>query len=594
MMKRTVRSYLYPYRLPFLFALSQVVVISALELLKPWPIKIVIDHVLAGNPVPWPPLADWPPMWILAGACGGLVSVYFLLGGAAVLNNYTTIRIGQSMVNDLRRDLYSQLQRLSLKFHNRNPIGDLLYRVTADTLAIQTITMNGIFPVLSALVLLGGMFFIMARMDWHLTLLALSIVPVMIAVIVVVNRRIESAASHARRHQSEVYSVVQRAMSSVRIIQAFTKEDDEHKRFMNVSQRSLAADLRLYTLQSFYSWGVDVVIASGSALVLLVGAQRVLSGSMTLGELVVFVSYLVSLYEPINRIFQTYGLVQEARAGVRRVFEILEVERELEDGPRVLGDNRAEGRVCFEGVFFEYVRGHPALKQIDLQIERGERVAILGASGAGKSTLVSLVPRFYDPRQGRVTLDGVDVREFQLQSLRRQIAMVLQPPLIFPISIRDNIAYGRPEATLPEVISAARFARVDDFIAKFPQGYETVVGEQGATLSEGQKQRLTIARAILRNAPVLILDEPTSSIDSETERLIMESLETLMAGKTTLIIAHRLSTVRQVDRIVVLHQGEIVEQGTFAELMRRRGPFASMYKTQFGLHEQERQIRLIK
>jgi ATP-binding cassette subfamily B protein/subfamily B ATP-binding cassette protein MsbA len=416
----------------------------------------------------------------------------------------------------------------------------------------------------------------------------------MIAVIVVVNRRIESAASRARRHQSEVYSVVQRAMSSVRIIQAFTKEDDEHKRFMNVSQRSLAADLRLYTLQSFYSWGVDVVIASGSALVLLVGAQRVLSGSMTLGELVVFVSYLVSLYEPINRIFQTYGLVQEARAGIRRVFEILEVERELEDGPRVFGENRAEGRVSFEGVFFEYVRGHPALKQIDLQIERGERVAILGASGAGKSTLVSLVPRFYDPRQGRVTLDGVDVREFQLQSLRRQIAMVLQPPLIFPISIRDNIAYGRPEATLPEVISAARFARVDDFIAKFPQGYETVVGEQGATLSEGQKQRLTIARAILRNAPVLILDEPTSSIDSETERLIMESLETLMAGKTTLIIAHRLSTVRQVDRIVVLHQGEIIEQGTFAELMRRRGPFASMYKTQFGLHEQERQIRLIK
>ncbi|MGE5218277.1 MAG: ABC transporter ATP-binding protein, partial [Chloroflexota bacterium] len=406
-MKRTVRSYLYPYRLPFLFALSQVALISALELFKPWPIKVVIDHVLTGNPVPWPLLSDWPPLWILAGACGGLVSIYFLLGGATALNNYTTICIGQRMVNDLRRDLYSHLQRLSLSFHNRSQMGDLLYRVTADTLAIQTITMNGIFPVLSALVLLGGMFFIMARMDWNLTLLALSIVPVMTAVIVIINKRIESAASRARTQQSEVYSVVQGAMSSVRIIQAFTKEDDEHKRFMSVSQRSLAADLRLYTLQSFYSWGVDVVVASGTALVLWVGAQRVFSGSMTLGELIVFMAYLVSLYEPINRMLQTYGLVQEARAGVKRVFEILEVERELKDGPRVFGKNHANGTISFEGVWFEYAHGQPVLRQIDLCIEAGERVAIVGASGAGKSTLVSLVPRFYDPQRGRVKLDGV-------------------------------------------------------------------------------------------------------------------------------------------------------------------------------------------
>ena len=593
-MKRTVRSYLYPYRLPFLFALGQVAFISALELFKPWPIKVVIDHVLTGNPVPWPLLSDWPPLWILAGACGGLVSIYFLLGGATALNNYTTIRIGQRMVNDLRRDLYSHLQRLSLSFHNRNQIGDLLYRVTADTLAIQTITMNGVLPVLSALVLLGGMFFVMARMDWDLTLLALSFVPVMAAVIVIVNRRIESAATRARRHQSEVYSVVQRGMSSVKIIQAFTKEEDEHKRFMSVSQRSLAADLHLYTLQSFYSWGVDIVIAAGSALVLWVGAQRVFSGSMTLGELVVFIAYLASLYEPINRIFQTYGLVQEARAGIKRVFEVPDVERELKDGQRVFADRCANGKLSFEGIHFEYSLGEPVLRQVDLQIEPGERIAIVGASGAGKSTLLSLVPRFYDPQRGRVKVDGVDVREFQLQSLRRQIAMVLQPPLIFPIDIRQNIAYGRPEASLEEIISAARFAHVDDFVRKFPRGYETVVGEQGATLSEGQKQRLTIARAILRNAPILILDEPTSSVDTETERLIMESLDTLMAGKTTLIIAHSLSTVRHVDRIIVLNQGEIVEQGTFAELARRKGPFAALYKTQFGLHDQAQKIRLIK
>ena len=593
-MRRTVRSYLYPYRFTFLFALCQVALISALELLKPWPIKIVLDHVLTGKPLPWSMLTGWSSSWVLAGAAIGLVLIYFFLGGATVLNSYTTIRIGQKMVHDLRGDLYNQLQRLSLNFHHRNQVGDLLYRVTADTLAIQTLTMNGIFPVLSALLLLGGMFFIMARLDGYLTLLAISIVPVLIAVIVVVNRRIMSAATRARRQQSEVYSVVQRAMSAVRIIQAFTKEEDEQRRFMKVSERSLAADLRLYTLQSFYSWGVDVVIAIGMALVLWVGAQRVFSGSMTMGELIVFVSYLVSLYVPINRILQTYGLVQEARVGLNRVFEILEVERDLKDGPRICGEDRTKGRISFQRVVFEYANDRPVLKEINLQIQPGESVAIVGASGAGKSTLVSLVPRFYDPQRGRVTLDGVDVREFQLQSLRRQIAMVLQPPLIFPITVRENIAYGRPDATLDEVMSAARLAHIDDFITELPQRYETVVGEQGATLSEGQKQRLTIARAILRNAPVLILDEPTSSVDTETESLIMASLETLMEGKTTLIIAHRLSTVRRVDRILVLHHGEILEEGTFTELIRRRGPFASLYQTQFGLYDEERKLRMIK
>jgi ATP-binding cassette subfamily B protein len=454
--------------------------------------------------------------------------------------------------------------------------------------------MNGIFPVLSALLLLGGMFFIMARIDAYLTILAISIVPILIAVIVLLNSRIVSAANRARRQQSEVYSVVQRAMSAVRIIQAFTKEEDEQRRFATVSQRSLAADLRLYTLQSFYTWGVDVVIAIGMALVLWVGARRVLSGSMTMGELIVFVSYLVSLYVPINRILQTYGLVQEAKAGLKRVFEILEVERDLKDGPRVFGDGCAKGQISLQRVSFEYTHDRSVLKEIDLQIQPGESVAIVGASGAGKSTLVSLVPRFYDPQRGRVLLDGVDVREFQLHSLRSQIAMVLQPPLIFPLSVRENIAYGRPDASMDDIISAARLAHIDDFIVDLPQRYETVIGEQGATLSEGQKQRLTLARAILRNAPILILDEPTSSVDTETESLIMSSLETLMAGRTTLIIAHRISTVRRVDRILVLENGEIVEQGSFTELIRHRGRFASLYQKQFGLYDEERKLRLIK
>lgn len=300
-----------------------------------------------------------------------------------------------------------------------------------------------------------------------------------------------------------------------------------------------------------------------------------------MGELIVFISYLAFLFLSLNKISETWGLIQGAKVGVGRVFEILEMEHDLKEGWRVFPPEGAKGDVSSTAVSFQYLPSQPVLTQINLGVPAGKKVAIVGSTGAGKSTLVSLLPRFYDPQSGRVTIDGVDIREFQLKSLRSQIAMVLQPPLVFPISMRENIAYGRPEATLEEIICAAQLACIHDYIAQLPQGYDTVVGEQGATLSEGQKQRLTIARAILRDASILILDEPTSAMDTETEALLMEGLETLMAGKTTFIIAHRLSTVRQADLIVVLGAGEIVEQGTFAELMRHPGAFASLYRSQF-------------
>jgi ATP-binding cassette subfamily B protein/subfamily B ATP-binding cassette protein MsbA len=589
-----VLRYLWPYRYRFLIALSQVFLITAFELLKPWPLKVVIDNVISGEPLAWQFAAGWSAETLLLSACLALVLIYLLLGGLHVLNDYITIRIGQMMVNDLRRDLYSHLQRLSLAFHSGRSLGDLLYRVTADTMAIQTLTMNGIFPALLALGLLGGMFVIMAQLDWFLTLLALSVCPVLFFLISFLTERIATAATQARYRESLVYSLVQRTMSAIRVVQAFTKEEEEQRRFLAASEESLAADLRLYTLQSFYMGAVNVGIALGTALVVWIGARHVLSGILSVGEMVVFMSYLASLYAPVNNIFQTYSLTQRARAGVQRVFEILAIERDIQEGTRLFPAAGASGEVVFKGVSFYYRAGHPVLKQIDLRVRPGEKLAIVGPTGVGKSTLVSLVPRFYDPQAGRVTVDGVDLREFQLMSLRRQIAMVLQPPLVFPITIRENIVYGRPEATEEEIISAARMASIHDFIAQLPQGYDTVVGEQGVTLSEGEKQRLTIARAILRNAPILILDEPTSSVDAETEALIIEGLQRLMAGRTTFIIAHRLSTVRQADLIVVLREGEIVERGTFAELMRRRGPFASLYRTQFGLYEEGRNFRLIK
>ncbi len=594
MMKRTVRSYLKPYWPAFVFAFGQVLFISALELLKPWPLKIIIDNVLSGKPLPWGFTLSWSSQNLLLLACIGLVVVYLVLGGLRLLNDYTTIRIGQSMVNDLRRDLYSHIQRLSLSFYHRQQIGDLMYRITADTLGIQTLTMNGLFTVLSASVLLTGMLIVMLWLDWYLTLLAMAVCPVLFCAIALLNKKISSAATEARQKGSTVYSVVQRTLSGIRVIQAFTKEEDEGQRFLQASTESLAADLRVYNLQNFYYAVINLTIAAGTAAILWLGARRVLSGDLTIGEIVVFTSYLASLYAPLNSIFQTYGLVQSARVGVRRAFEILESEEKLPDGSKVFRPFGAKGQIVFKDVSFGYNASQRVLKKINLRVASGKKIAIVGPTGAGKSTLISLLPRFYDPQSGSVTIDGVDIREFQLKSLRRQIAMILQPPLVFPLTIRENIAYGRPDASTEEIISVAQVAQVHDFVEQLPDKYDTVVSEQGSTLSEGQKLRLTIARALLLNAPILILDEPTSSVDSETEALIMEGLEHLMAGRTTFIIAHRLSTVRQADLILVIRDGQIVEQGTFTQLLRKHGPFASLYRTQFGLHEEERKFRLVK
>ena len=584
-----VLPYLWPYRLQFLWALGQVFLISACELLKPWPFKIIIDNVLGGKPLAWSFVASESTQVLLLYACAGIVSIYLLSAGLTILNSYTTIDLGQKIVNDLRSNLYSHLQRLSLAFHQRWPMGDLLYRITADTYAIQTLSTSGFLPIISALVFLGGMFVILLRLDVLLTLLALSVCPALFIVVSPLNIRITSAATHARRQESEVYSIVQRSLSAIRVIQAFTKEEEEYRQFMAASTGSLAANLRFYLLQTFYGSVSSVVIGLWAALVMWVGARHVLSGILTIGELIVFISYLAFLFISIHKISETWGLIQGATVGVQRVFEILEVEQDIVDGTRVFSPEKgAMGEVAWSGVSFYYLLGQPVLKQINLCVRQGQKVAIVGSTGAGKSTLLSLLPRFYDPQAGQVSIDGVDIREFQLKSLRTQIAMVLQPPLVFPLTIRENIAYGRPEATLEEIISAADLARIHDFIVQLPQGYNTVVGEQGATLSEGERQRLTIARAILRNAPILILDEPTSAMDTETEALVMEGIEKLMAGKTTFIIAHRLSTVRQADLIVVLRAGQIVEIGTFADLMQQSGAFASLYRTQFRTQKEKR------
>ena len=573
--------YLKAHRWRIAWALLQVLLIAGFELLKPWPLQIVIDNALGSKPFPIAALS-LSPVKLLILACVGMVVVHFGAGVLTLLHNYTAIRIGQDMVNDLRSALYAHLQRLSLAFHSRQRVGDLLYRLTADSFAVQTMIMNGALPILSALVLLAGMLVVLFPLDPTLTVLALTVVPVLFALIALFNRKIVQIAGDVRTTESRVYSLVQWAMSSIKLVQAFTKEQEEHRRFMGASRESLQATLRLYSWQTLYSGTVNLVIAAGTAIVVFAGAQAVISGTLSIGQLIVFISYLAQLYAPINQITQSWGLIAGARVGARKIFEILDTEPDLKDGIRKFPPSGARGEIAWSGVDFRYRADTPILTGIELKVPAGAKIAVVGPTGAGKSTLLGLLPRFYDPSAGFVTIDGIDVREYTLRSLRNQIAMVLQPPLIFPLSVRDNIAYGRPGADDPAIEKAARLAQVDDLIASLPAGYDTLLGESGAALSEGEKQRITIARALLRDAPILVLDEPTSALDVTTEALVMAGIERLMVGRTTFIIAHRLSTVRQCDRILVLHSGGIAEQGTLPELLRLNGFFAEYYRTQFA------------
>ena len=576
--------YLKAHRWRIAWALLQVLLIAAFELLKPWPLQIVIDNALGGKPFPIAALSSSPVKLLLL-ACVGMVVVHFGAGVLTLLHNYTAIRIGQDMVNDLRGALYAHLQRLSLAFHSRQRVGDLLYRITADSFAVQTMIMNGALPILSALVLLAGMLVVLFPLDPALTVLALTVVPVLFALIALFNRKIVEIAGDVRATESRVYSLVQWAMSSIKLVQAFTKEEEEHRRFMGASRESLQATLRLYSWQTLYSGTVNLVIAAGTAIVVFAGAQAVISGTLSVGQLIVFISYLAQLYAPINQITQSWGLIAGARVGARKIFEILDTEPDLEDGTQNFPQSGARGEVAWSRVDFRYRADTPILTGIELKVPAGTKIAVVGPTGAGKSTLLGLLPRFYDPSAGSVAIDGIDVREYAMRSLRNQSAMVLQPPLIFPLSARDNIAYGRPGAGDAAIEHAARLARIDDLIASLPAGYDTLLGESGASLSEGEKQRITIARALLRNAPILILDEPTSALDVTTEALVMAGIEGLMAGRTTFVIAHRLSTVQRCDRIVVLRGGVIVEQGTLPELLHLDGFFAEYYRTQFAPQE---------
>jgi ATP-binding cassette subfamily B protein/subfamily B ATP-binding cassette protein MsbA len=549
-------------------------------LLQPWPLKLVIDSVLGGEPPPAP--LTMPSRTALLGVLvAAMVGLQILVSALAMLGTNLVIRAALRMVFRLRCMLFEHLQKLSLAFHDTTRVGDSLYRVAWDTYAVQTLLNNAIVPATTATLTLVGIAIVMGLRDWRVTVAALAIAIPLVMLIRRLDRPMTRYSLRVHERESDVSSRVQETLTAIRAVQAFAREPLERERFERQAAASLHANLHLTLLQTGSQMVVSLLMAIGTAAVTWLAARRALDGILTPGDVVLLTAYLVMLYRPLETLAYTAVAVQGAAAGARRVLALLDVQPDVTDAPDAVPlPGRPVGALAFEHVTFGYGGSEPALREVSLAVRPGEVVALVGASGAGKTTLASMLVRFYDPQAGRITLDGRDLRGLTLRSLRENIAVVLQDPIVFGASIRENIAYGRPDASDEAVERAARDANAHDFIAALPQRYETVVGERGVTLSGGQRQRLAIARAFVKDAPLLILDEPTSALDADNERAILDALVRLMKGRTTVIIAHRLSTVRHADRIVVLENGVVVEQGTHAELLARRQVYARLHAIQ--------------
>jgi len=569
---RRVLRYYQPFWGKTILGLLLSLVGIGLNLLKPWPFKIIVDDFLRPTPAARGDWRTWVPLLCLA-----LVVIQFLWGIMNWITNYLFVKIGLQALLKLRTDLYSHLQRLSLKFHDARRSADSSFRVAYDSQSIQTIYNKGFTNIFASVIALIGTFIVMLRLDWVLTLLSLAIVPLIVAAIYFFARRIRRESTSIQEHESAVLAQAQEGLSSIRMVHAFGREDFEVMQFHQQAQQSLQANLRLTLTNVNSALVISTLMVIGTAAMYYVGTLHVLAGTLSLGSLLVFSAYLLMLYQPLESLTYTAWAMEGATAGAKRCFEVLDRQDDVRDSPNAVDISSAKGAIGFDSVNFGYAESRSVLHDINLSIAPNQIVGLVGGTGAGKSTLISLVPRFYDPTTGSVMLDGRDVREITKKSLRAQIAIVLQDTLLFSTTVRENIAYGRPDATEEEIIEAARRAQADEFIQQMPQGYNSLVGERGGHLSVGQRQRIGIARAFLKNAPILLLDEPTSALDPATEAAIMETIKELMRGRTTLIATHRLATIHNLDEIIVLHHGQIIEQGRGPELLTRSGVYAKLY-----------------
>ncbi|HUS16672.1 MAG TPA: ABC transporter ATP-binding protein [Chloroflexia bacterium] len=557
-----------------------------LDVLKPWPLKIIVDQVLSGKPLPAPlrPILGTSPgrESLLAWCVGGTVGLFLLAWVVGLAREYANMGLRQRLVYDLAGDLFRHLERLSLGFHRRKAVGDSIRRVTADCTCVAIIVNDALLPVVTALVSLIVMFTLLWQLDPELTALALLVVPYMAWVF---RRYAQPMLDHSYRQQAvegQIYDVVEQTLSAMPVVQAFGGEAHADRRLRARTRAARLAALATTRVQLRFKVLMGLATAGGTATILWFGGSHVLGGRLTVGSMLVFLAYLAALYSPLESLMYMSSTVQGALGSAERVREVLQLEPEVRDRPSAPRLPRVRGHVGLEGVTVGYEPGRPVLHAVTLEIRPGETVALVGPTGAGKSTLAGLVPRLFDPWEGIVRLDGHDLRTVQIRSVRDQIAIVLQEPFILPRTVAENIAYARPGAGRATIEAAARAANAHVFIERLPAGYDTVLGERGATLSGGERQRLAIARALLKDAPILILDEPTSALDTETEQLVLDALRRLMAGRTCLVIAHRLSTVREAHRIVVLEAGRLVQAGTHDDLVAAGGTYARYSAIQFG------------
>jgi ATP-binding cassette subfamily B protein len=575
---------LVPYWKLLAIAFVAMLVTSAADLLEPWPLKIIFDYVLGSKPMPpWlASVADSGNRIAVLDLAAIAVVVIAVIGAvSSYTNDYLSATVGKRVGYDLRRLLYHHVQRMSLSFYEHRQTGDMVVRLTSDIDAAENFISSAVLGIVLDLITLVGMAAVMFYLDWRFSLIGLSIAPFLFVTVYRFTRRIKRAAREVKKKESELASVVQESIASARIVKAFAQEDFEEDRLDHESQATVDLGLQARSMKAKLSPLVDVLVALGTCLVLWYGVRLVLDNRLTAGALLVFVLYLGKMYKPMKDLSKMSDTLSKAAVSFDRIGEILAIESQVREAPDARPAPPFTGGIEFTHVKFGYTPDQLVLKDVNLLVEPGQRAALVGLTGSGKSTLIGLIPRMYDALGGEIRIDGENILRYTLDSLRRQVSFVLQDAVLFRGSVAHNIAYGKPDATRDEIMLAAQLANAHEFIVRMPNGYDSIVGERGETLSGGQRQRIAIARAIIRNSPILLLDEPTAALDAESEALIFEGLSRLMTGKTSITIAHRLATVRRADVIFVLQDGVISERGTHDQLMVRNGLYAQLFAKQF-------------